>query len=452
MTVTVYPQRTGAVAQWSDSTGSSLTQPNGTVRGIPDGSYLRSPPPATIKRFTDQIGVTINNSGTAATVTVDASAPCGRTALKVAMPAGNTYTEISLASIGLAAFDDHLVWRVWVEDYTAVNQINSYAGTTAYGRFYQDAHIISTSTDYRWNGEHPVVTGPTRASAISTFVAGTDTLDAAKLRILPGAGGANVWIDCVSVVPRGVGIVLLTYDDGFRSWIDYVLPDLAAYGLVATFGVQTNIVGTNHSLYVDSADIPTMISAGHEVVPHQVSNMRFNDGLIGTQTVSQYQTDFRTAAATMRGYSSACRTTFHPFVQGGMNQSLVDALRAEGVRIARGVTMKKHNFHRAGLGRSVLNLRTQSMGSDTASLAAMLAEVDNCAKYGSTFVIMGHDFSPGATPASTLWSTENHTAVCSAINAYIKTGRIIAMRASDYAQMVYQQRLVEQSLLTDWPV
>ena len=399
-----------------------------------------------LKRFSDQIGVTYANSGTSATPSIDSASPFGRPALKLVIPNGNTWAEVQLSGLGLASFDDHVVWRVWIEDYTGINQINVLAGTTGYGRYWQQNTLFNSSNTNRWNGEHACLTGPTRAASINTFVNGTDSLAETKIRITPVSGAdRNVWIDAVVVPARGPGVVLLTYDDGFRSWIDYVHPDLRRNGLVGSFAFQSNLVGTNDTLYLNSGDIATLRAAGHEIAPHQVANTRFNDGTSGTQTASQYQTAYRTCLAALRGYvGGAASCDYHPYVQGGVNQSLIDTLRAEGLRVGRGVDNLRHNFHTAGLGRGIYSLKTAYMDSNGPDLATLIQAVDDCERYGSTLVLMGHDFSPGAVAASALWSTENHSALMDYIGSKLRANRIANMTAGAYGAAMYGAGLVER--------
>lgn len=397
-----------------------------------------------IKRFSDQVGVAYANSGTAATVTVDSASPFGRPALKVALASGTTWAEVQLNGLGLASFDDHIVWRVWVEDYTAINQINVLAGTSGYGRYSQQNYLFATSATHRFNGEIPLTVGPLRQAAIATFVHGTDTLADSKIRITGAGVSANVWVDAVVIPARGTGVVLLTYDDGFRSWADYVAPDLLRNGLLGSFAFQQNIIGTNDTLYLNGADIQALSAAGHEISPHQVANTRFNDGTSGTQTVSQYQTDYRTCIAALRGIvGGAASCDYHPYVQGGHTQSLIDALRAEGLRAARCIDNLTHNFHSAGLGRFIYSMRTGYLDSTTPDVSTHVAAVDAAIKYGTTAVFMGHDFGLNA-PSASYWTASRHAEFADYIGGKVRAGQVLNTTVGRYAAAVYQAGLVER--------
>jgi hypothetical protein len=398
-----------------------------------------------LKRFSDQIGAAYANSGTAATISIDAASPFGRPALKVALAAGTTWAEVQLSGLGLGTFDDHILWRVWVEDFTAIQQIAVYAGTTGYGRFSQQSYQFNSSDVARYNGEFPLAAGPLRQASSATFVHGTDTLNDTKIRITnTAATAANVWVDAVVIPPRGTGVVMLTYDDGFRSWASIVAPDLLRNGLVGSFAFQQNLIGTNDTLYLNSTDIRNLAAAGHEIAPHQVANTRFNDGISGSQTASQYQTDYRTSLAALRGIlGGTASCDYHPYVQGGHTQALIDTLRAEGLRIARGVDNLRHNFHLAGLGRGVYSMKTAYMDSSGPDLATLTAAVDACEKYGTTAVFMGHDFGPNA-PSASYWTASLHAQLMDYIGAKVRAGRLMNTTMGQYAAAIYGAGLVER--------
>lgn len=405
----------------------------------------------TLKRFIDTVGVTAANSGTAATVTIDASSPFGRPAYKVAMPAGNSYAEVQLAGLGIANFDAHVIWTVWVEDYTAVTQIQAFAGTTGYGRFWQQTHNISNSNLNRVNGEHKIVVGPTAAGVANTFLAGTDSLGDTKLRIFPGAGGANVWVD-VCVVP-GVGRAthILTHDDASVTWMTNVLPYLSGAGLVGTFGINTGDVNGSASLYLSTAQVQAISAAGHQISPHNVTNTTVADGTGGTQTAAQYTADFVTASATLSGWiGQALDTSYHPWVQGRTMQGVMDTMRAAGLRMARG-TDGGHNFPQAGLGGHVLQVKNQSLHTFTSD-AQIDAICTNAARYGTTVVWMVHEvLTTGGSDGiggDVETNVSKYAYLCNRVASDVRSGVAVNRTAAAWARELYAERLIAAALLT----
>lgn len=397
-----------------------------------------------LKRFVDSIGVGAVNSGTAATVSIDASSPFGRPAYKVAMPAGNAYHEVQLSGLNIAAFDGHVIWSVWVEDYTAVTQIQAFAGTSGYSRLYQQTHNISNSNVNRINGEHRVVVGALAAGVTNTFVGGVDAMADTKLRIFPGAGGANVWIDAVVVPGVGRPTHLITHDDCSVTWLTNVLPVLAQYGLRGSFGVNTGDLNGSASLYLSSAQLQQIAAAGHTISPHNVTNTAFADGTGGAQTAAQYAADYVTASAALGALvGQALDTTYHPWVQGRTSQAAIDALRAAGLRIARG-TDGGHNFPQAGLGGHVFQMKSQAL--HTLTQAQILAICVAARKYGTTVPWMVHEVTAaGGVGVET--AAANYAYLCALVGADVAAGLAVNRTMPQLAVELYAERLVSAAFL-----
>lgn len=396
-----------------------------------------------LKRMLDVIGVTSVNSGTAATITIDATSPFGRPAYKIAMPAGNTYNEVQLAGLNLAKFDGHVIWRVWVEDYTAVQQIQAFAGMSGYTRFWQTTHNINNSNTNRFTGEHAVVVGPLAAGVTNTFVAGIDTFADTKLRIFPGGSGANVWVDAVVVPAVGRPTHCLTHDDCSVTWMTQVLPVLAAAGLQGTFGINTGDIGGSASLYLSSAQVAQIAAAGHQISPHNVTNTAFNDGTGGTQTAAQYTADFVTASAALSAIVGApMDSTYHPWVQGRCTGALMDTMRAAGMRVARG-TDGGYNFLQAGVGMHALQLKSQALHTLTQAQIATIC--DNAKKYGCTVVWTIHEVSAGGG-AGVETSAATYAFLVNRIAADIAAGAAVHRKMGELARELYAERLVAASI------
>lgn len=438
---------------------ASLTLGNGVIVSDGKGSYSGprtfpfSGPRDTLqnwskarrlKRFIDTVGVTVTNSGTAATVSIDASSPFGRPALKVAMPAGNTFCEIELTGLSLAAFDQNVVWSLWMSDYTAIQQVVAFAGTTAYGRLYQTTYNVNNSNLARWNGEHKVIVGPVDATAAATFVRGVDTLAATKVRIFPGAAGGDVWIDAAYVPAPVAATHLITHDDCSVTWMSNALPNLAANGLRGVFSINTDAINTSPTLFLSSAQIAEISAANHEICCHNISNTPFNDGTGGTQTAAQYTADFVTACATLSGIVGArLYTGFHPWVQGRNNQTVHDTMRAAGMVLARGANHEGYVVPQAGLGNGILALRHQAL--HTKSQANITAICDNAALYGLTVVWMVHEITASGG-AGVETAVANYQFLCSRIAQDVSKGVAQNLVMSEFAQQINAQGLLPAAL------
>lgn len=449
MAVTTNPRLTGVGVQWADSTGSALVGPDGSPVSWA-GNLASASGQArnrVLKRMLDTTGVTAANSGTAATVTLEANSPwgIGVPAYKVVMPAGNTWHEVQLTGgANIAAFDGHVAWRIWVEDYTAVSQVSVYAGTSGYGRFVQHNHYISASNLNRYNGEQIAVAGPLRAAQSNTFLHGADSLVDTKLRITPGAGGATVWVRDVVVPGVGRPTHAITHDDASVTWISNCLPVLAAAGLLATFGVNTGQLGTSPTLYLSSAQVAEIAAAGHQISSHNVDNITHADGTGGTQDAATYTAAFVTASNTLAGIvGDKLDTTFHPWVQGRNTQALHDSMRSRGLRIARGVD-NGHDFPQIGLGNNILALKCQSL--HTMTQAQILAAVEATRKYGLLSVWMVHEVTD-AGGVGVESAKANYQYLCQLIGEEVRAGRAVHRTMGHLARELYAERLVPAALL-----
>lgn len=410
-----------------------------------DGLVPRTPS-RILKRCTDTVGVGVANSGTAATVSIDASSPFGRPAYRVQMPAGNTWHEVTLAGLNIAAFDGHVIWRVWVNDYTTIQQIQTFAGTSGYTRFWQGTYRLNNSNENRWNGEHILRAGPTFAGVTNSFVRGVDTMADCKIRIFPGAAGADLWVDAIFVPAVGRPTHCLTYDDCSVTWITNVLPALADRGLPGTFGINTGSIGTNAALFLSGPQVRQIALAGHQVSPHNVTDTPFNDGTGGTQTAAQYTADFVTSSAALSALvGSGLDTSYHAWVQGRNNVTVHDTMRAAGLRIGRGTdSADGYNFPQISVGNGVFALKNQSV--HTLSEAQIDAICDNANRYGLTIAWMIHEVTPnGGIGVET--SIARHRYLLQRIASDRDNGIAAVRTMGELGRELYSERLVTANLL-----
>lgn len=397
-----YPMGGSVVVEVQSNSGSSVRwlwtstyygrNSSGDVTGLVDAdgnTYAIAPPKRPrliLKRCIDEVGITYANSGTAATPTVDTASPFGGSAIKLSIPSGNTYTEIQLAGNTLANFNDHIVWRVWIEDATKVTDVKCYAGTTSYGRYYQRTYLVSSSDVNKFNGEHFIGVGPKFAAAINTFVTGTDTMADMKLRITTSAA-TNVWIERIVVHGNQSPRIVFTFDDCVLSHYTKAYPKLAQYRFKGAFGINSGGIGGSASLYMSAAQILEMANAGQEIYSHNVANTNYP-----TQNAATYTAAFRTGLNALLAITPKVSSLYHPWVQGGNGIDVQATMKAQGVQIMRGINNASdgpHNLFADGVGNR--NVVVRANQTDNRTLASMTADVDDCITYGSTMFFMTHE-------------------------------------------------------------
>lgn len=372
--------------------------------------------------FNSTTSVGTANSGTVATITY-ATSPYGTTRCKVDMPAGNTWTEIQYHLLNEPAFDGVVLWRVWVEDPTKVDKFSIYCGSdTSYTRLFQFTHNVNSSNTDIYTGDTPLVASQLKCNASPTFLFGTDSLKASKIRIFPTAGQpAIVWVEGLYIAkPLPRPVICLTFDDASKSWMTLLRPLLQKYNLKATFAVNWGEVGTNDALYVNSSDILSLYNEGHDIASHNVSNLKY----ITDQTLAQYMTDFITCRNNLSALGCNRGLNYHPYVQGGYDSALITALQGEGVDIARGVYLN-HNQVSGGYFSKWMALDEREL-SAAYTLATRLQDVSNCLTYGTTTLFMGHDLvRDSATPTGVQWKVSDYDKFLAKVAAARDSGALV---------------------------
>lgn len=372
------------------------------------------------REFRSLNAVTTANSGTAATVTIDAASPFGVPALKIAAPSGNVWTEVGINTLNIPDFaenGDRLVWLVWSEDATKVAKVWGYAGTSGYGRYVQiNDYYLNDSIEFLHNGGHCIAVHPGNASS-NTLTAG-DAITDAKLRFFATTSQAfNVWVMGVYVPVKSQPFVTLTFDDNSASFRTFA-SIMESHGLRGTFGLNNQNIGTNDALYANWGDVDALIAAGHQVVSHNVANSKY----ITTQTLTQYMVDYRATRNTLigRGYSRAGVQQYHPYVQGGHDPALIAAMQSEGVRFAR--TVKSANCEMFGRNYCPHIIPTREF-TNTVSLAQMTTWLNQAETYGQDMFVMGH-LLHATTPGAVTWLTADFEAFCADVAARIQAGSL----------------------------
>lgn len=406
---------------------ADLVQRGVAIRVAPNGRALPvfrresvPPPSRLVKRGANLNRVFTANSGTASTITIDAASPFGRPAIRVAIPSGNTWTEVGFHELNVPAFNGHVAYRVWVEDYTAISEMRAYVGNSSYALNSSHQEFIAASNAFLMNGERVLYVGPTRINAGGTFVWGSTALQNTKLRITPVATRtSSVWIDAIEIPQPAPAMFALTFDDASRSWMTLLLPLLRRYGIRATFNVNTGDLGGSPALFVGAADVQQLAREGHQITSHNVSNLKYTAApYSGDQTATQYMTDYTTARRALEALGlPASGFMFHSYVQGGTDGALMTEMESDGVRCARLAALPRLIHYGAGLGREIMALPTFELGTNYAA-SVVTQGVDSLAEYGGLMIVMGHEVISSGTPVGVQVLASDLEAVLKRVSDY----------------------------------
>lgn len=423
--------------------------------------------PRVLKRFNSLNDITFSDSGATSTRIIDPNGPWDRPALKLTIVDGGAQgrTDVIFTNVNIPEFDDHIAYRVWVDNYTRVSQFTLFIGNDAsYTKVYQNNHLVFTSNEQLFSGPRTLVIGPQSAGAIAaspTFVFGTDTLAATKIRITTQPGQtAVVWIDAIEIPQRQRPIVCLNFDDADDSIADSALPILEATGIRATFGVNTADIDASNKL--TSAEVQAISIAGHQVAAHNQNNNKlltlYSAGRIagnGTpQELSGYLTEYRNACAALEALGIPQEDfCYHPWVQGGFDGSAMEEFQAAGVRIARGI-VDQSGSGKDGYGSACVygsGLANRSMclpwfaGGNAYTLAQALQGLADTVKYGSAFIPSFHVLASTASDSIT-WAESDFRSLCEQIAAYKDRDEIDVLTMREFADRLRVLGLLEDAV------
>ena len=403
----------------------------------------RTPLAQVLKVFDNLTNVTFANSGTAAVTTVDGDSPFDAPRLRVDAPVGNTYVEVQLhTGVSVPAVPDGQTayFRLWLSDWEQVTQVVVFAGNSGYVRFLQNAWTVQNNN---LNQRGKLLTIPLNShdTTLNTFTWGSDAFENLKIRVHTRAGfAARFWVDSFGIAAYSRPKVLITFDDASNTWITRAQEELDSRGMKATFGVGTEQVNTNGSLYVTDTELRSLQEAGHQVCAHNVTNTAYSPA-----TLNSYVSEYRTAKAQLQAWGITGPFDYHSFVQGLHDELILNALAEEGVRVFRGVDVRvssacRLTYPSCGGPYDYKVLKVGSHGP-ALSLANANANLTALLKYGGTYTAMFHDISAGA-PVGVEWQLSDFRSWLDTLARYRDAGLVDVMKATDWYRGLTQPALV----------
>ena len=131
------------------------------------------------------------------------------------------------------------------------------------------------------------------------------------------------------------GTAVLTFDDGFRSWLTDAAPLLQRLGVRATFYVSTGLLGQQHpqvpgdeGRLLDDADAKALSEAGMELGSHAMTHRDLRS-LDNDELATELQ---ESKAAVEKITGRPCRTIAYPY--GLYDDRVTEAAAAAGYELA----------------------------------------------------------------------------------------------------------------------
>lgn len=232
---------------------------------------------------------------------------------------------------------------------------------------------------------------------------GTPTLDGAKRMKIrcfsdtPPAAG-SMWVGFAGVVRKPRATVVLTCDDGFSEWVDYLWPAMAARDIPGSFSIDAGYIGQPGFLTDRQArQALEQYSPLIEFVNHGADNEEYSPGV----NLAQYTNNILRCDALLQswGVPEASRKQ-HAYVQGFYDQALINWLVANGFNSAREVGASNRSQFMVPAHLSTPNVGRSSLyavpaGCNLSSgqpVSTVIDYIEEAKRRGSAFFIMGHEF------------------------------------------------------------
>ena len=292
-------------------------------------------------------------------------------------------------------------------DWSTVAEIGYYAATSGFAKFAQ-ARWMSTNgtanagsaiagagwrTLFKGTDEYVLSGAPD--FAVDQFVS-------QKLRITQQLGKASdITIAVVRVDDKDVPTISIVSDDGYKSWYQEATPLLSARGLKASIAVIADRVGYS-ATFMTWDELRAWNNAGNNCVTHGVRNGL--NSLLNYATVPEMVADatWNRDQIKANGCDVDGSADFYVFPQGDyytggtmQDRTLTDALLAAEFKGGRSTILpqafnSRHHANQAQ--RMIIPVigHLWSATDEAANIAAIIARIDSCAKYGMSASIVFH--------------------------------------------------------------
>ena len=357
----------------------------------------------------------------------------GRPTIKITIPAG-TSGVCKVGCVGADALMPYLWDRsnicvaTMAQGFTGVNMsttfpppLSCYIGDAGYTNFWTTGGFAGGNFPeqkprqgewwvYKWNASQWGVGGGTPATVLGD---GTNiTAQKARVKLqwtqTSQATDSYIWVGFVGKLPaRKKPTIVLTWDDGYKSWYNFIAPLCRHYDLPISMGIDSGLVGSgNYMTEAQTKELYDDPSNLFDIVNHGVSNQNYN-----TLGAAGYYATLETTRKYLQSLGIEGDGPYHhPYVQSVWGKDLVDLMRAGGYLSARASTNPAASATAAAhwkdqiitddTFRYHLNI-IAALGSGT-TLAQANTAIDNTVSAVGMGMINAHDF--GATADVYKWT------------------------------------------------
>lgn len=254
----------------------------------------------------------------------------------------------------------------------------------------------------------------------------------------PPAGSA--WLGFAGAIPKPKPTVVLTADDGYSEWFNYLFPAMVERGIPGSFSVDAGYIG--QAGFMTAAQFTDTLNAHGdliEFVNHGANNVAYSAG-----TAALYKQNIRDCDALLGAWGvPAASRKIHTYVQGQYDQALIDWLIEQGYTSAREVGGSNRSQFNIATLLSQPNISRHSRYAIPAGCNLDVSQpVDTVIDYietakakGGAFFIMGHEFkaAPGAqTYVAGYHATHGMSNLLDYLAAERDAGNIDLMKWSQY--------------------
>lgn len=336
--------------------------------------------PSTDYQFTGTAAGTVDNT---------ISRTPGGSSIRVAVAAGNSDTQpIHATAPQLDAKGRVGAW-VYVPDYTKLTAlvIKVSLGDDTYTNGYFQTYSFADG-EKAYNGWHFVgFAGAEFGGVLGAPNWATQPIYQVRIGATAPAGGGVFYLDSIVIGWRSIAQIMITCDDGYSSWFRHALPVLESYGLRASMSIIAGLIGSAPE-WATMQQLKDAYSAGHDLCPHGAAALTTLPSDAARRADIAMNREFLINSGMPRG------SDFYVYPNGvyqmaAGDNSIITALKDNGIKAARGTTSPRNAKIGPGLGdaRYLLPIIGADAGTNPATIKA---RIDAAVSTGDLCVLMYH--------------------------------------------------------------